>query len=140
MQRSRPGTPPQVTPALGPDEELVLAASFAAPARARDHLAQVCAGWGREDLETAQLLVTELVANAVRHGAGPVRIRARFLDNRLRVGVADDGAGRPALQQPVPQAQSGRGLVIVNALADQWGVEPSRTRTGKTVWFEIGAQ
>lgn len=131
------GTLRQVTPTPGQDEELVLTASRAAPGRARDHLAQVCAGWGRDELEAAQLLVTELVTNAVRHGAGPVRLHTRLQEDGLHVGVADDGAGQPTLQEVPPRATGGRGLYIVNALADRWGVEPSDAGTGKTVWFEI---
>lgn len=140
MQLPRRGTLPRVTRPLGPDEELVLAASLVAPARARDHLAQVFAGWGRNGLEAAQLLVTELVTNAVRHGAGPVRVQTRILDDRLHVGVADDGEGQPSLQQAPTLAMGGRGLYIVNALADRWGVERSIAGPGKTVWFEIGSR
>lgn len=132
------GTLRRVTRPRGPDEERVLAASPTAPALAREYLAEVCALWGRADLDLAQLLVTELVTNAVRHGAGPVRIHTTMVGHRLRVDVADEAPERPRLEEVTPTGLGGRGLFIVNSLANRWGVEPSVVGTGKAVWFEIG--
>jgi anti-sigma regulatory factor (Ser/Thr protein kinase) len=116
----------------------VFAASATAPALAREYLAEVCARWGKDDLDVAQLLVTELVTNAVRHGAGPVRIHTTMDGHRLRVDVADDGTQQPRLQTPTPARVCGRGLFILDSLADRWGVQPSTTGPGKAVWFELG--
>ncbi|MGW2118621.1 ATP-binding protein [Streptomyces zhihengii] len=107
------------------------------------------AAWGHHpgtDLsETVALLVAELAGNAVRHGRVPGRDfrlalrldRARAL---VRVEVADACALLPPAVRPVPadDDESGRGLLLVDALADRWGAEP-RDPVGKTVWAEVSA-
>lgn len=113
-------------------------ASLTAPALAREYLAEVCAQWDTDDLDVAQLLVTELVTNAVRHGAGPVRVRTTMAGHRLRVDVADDGVEQPQPQASGPTGLGGRGLLIVDSLADRWGVQPATGGAGKAVWFELG--
>ncbi|MEU7584344.1 ATP-binding protein [Streptomyces sp. NPDC041068] len=90
--------------------------------------------------EAATHIVAELAANAVTHGHVPGRdfeLRlARRGPNTLRIEVADArGDRRPKRQQVAPDAESGRGLRLVDALADTWGVT-DRT-VGKTVWAEL---
>ena len=96
----------------------------------------VCNGWPPSVLRVAQLLTTEVVTNAVVHGTGDVAFRAVQTGNTLRVEVGDTSAALPA-QVPVDGAsrQGGRGLAILSALAEKWGVEPCEG--GKTVWFEL---
>ncbi|WP_167392537.1 ATP-binding protein [Streptomyces pactum] len=91
--------------------------------------------------DAAELALTELVANVVRHVPGR-RCRVCFLlrPGGVRVEVAD---GCPEL--PVPAAadtldDGGRGLVIVAAVTDRWGVAPHTEGRGKTVWFECGSR
>src|SRR3954451_14622980 len=90
-------------------------------------------------LRDAQLLVSELVANAVRYGAhssGKVRLAVHAAPHTMRVEVTDDGAGFAPAQLPAPTTDrgGGGGLAIVAALAHRWGVERD---VGTTVWFEI---
>ncbi|MEU2110703.1 ATP-binding protein [Streptomyces sp. NPDC019507] len=95
--------------------------------------------------DTAALLVAELAANAVTHGRVPGRdfeLAVRLLGRTLRIEVSDTrgerrppgpGTSRPALR---PLAENGRGLVLVEALADRWDVL-DRLPVGKTVVAEL---
>ncbi len=85
--------------------------------------------------DTMALLVSEVATNALVHGAGEVRVAVSEGDGALRVEVADDGPGRPVLQEFGPDAEGGRGMALVAALADAWGVQ--ERPGGKTVWFEV---
>ena len=92
-----------------------------------------------ERLRDAQLLVTEVVANAVRHGspdAQAVEIRVRATEEVMRVEVTDPGRGFDPAKTPghALDGSGGWGLEIVAALAHRWGVEQA---AGTTVWFEI---
>jgi GAF domain-containing protein len=90
----------------------------------------VVAGVDSFDVE---LVVAELVSNAVLHGGDPVEVRVFEVDDGLRVEVADGGPGMPAAGRSGPDAMTGRGLALVAALAAEWGVEPLATG-GKVVW------
>lgn len=92
-------------------------------------------------LHDARLLVNELVTNSIRHSGVPnglIRIRARIVGATLRVEVADGGRG--ALHhvaggiRPGPQASSGWGLFLVDALAERWG------QGNGAFWFELGLE
>ena len=89
--------------------------------------------------DTAALLTTELVSNAIRHTREELVLTVRLAGGRLRVGVADSSHRRPQLVQAGKRDTSGRGLHLVEALADQWGVDPDGRGLGKTVWFELPA-
>ncbi|HEX8102225.1 MAG TPA: ATP-binding SpoIIE family protein phosphatase, partial [Solirubrobacteraceae bacterium] len=109
-------------------------------AAARRWLERALDGAGGEELvATAALLTTELVANAVRHGGGRwLEVALALDDAAVRVEVADAGAGAPRPQAPPdPGVDSGRGLMIVEALAQRWGYEPDASGRGKRVWFEL---
>jgi anti-sigma regulatory factor (Ser/Thr protein kinase) len=104
--------------------------------------------WGHlydsEVNETLTLITAELSANAVRHGRVPgrdfnVRLAAEA-GGALRLEVSDTrGERRPAVVPPAdPEAESGRGLLLVAALADDWGVTDRRGGPGKTVWATLG--
>jgi anti-sigma regulatory factor (Ser/Thr protein kinase) len=87
------------------------------------------------------LLVGELVTNSIRHGSRVatdlVELVVRDRDGALRVEVHDRGSGfeRPRPPRRGALRESGWGLLLVNALADRWGVERGRRRS--TVWFEL---
>ena len=91
--------------------------------------------------EQLALVVTELVSNAVLHAGAavgePVRLQARLRSGRVRIEVRDGGAGFEASTRisPDPLAVGGRGLSIVAALSDAWGVR--RGPSGCTVWCEV---
>lgn len=93
---------------------------------------------GRDQLDTAALLTTELVSNAIRHTRDELVLTVRLENGRLRVGVSDSSHRRPQLVRVGERDTSGRGLHLVEALADEWGVSPDERGLGKTVWFELG--
>lgn len=105
----------------------------AAPCSAREGLRCVSGRFRRDD---ADLLVTELVTNAVRHGAGDsVRVIFDALPaGGLHCGVLDDGDGFAGLI--APGAEGGFGLFLVDHLSVTWGVHEGSTH----VWFELGAE
>ncbi|MBQ0911361.1 SpoIIE family protein phosphatase [Streptomyces sp. RM99] len=104
--------------------------------RARAAVREQLHDWGLPHLaDTAELLVSEVVTNAVRHArARPVDLRLVRADTLL-CEVDDDDHDLPALRGAGPDDETGRGLRVVSALAREWGA--SRGRTGKTVWFEL---
>lgn len=107
-------------------------------ARARRLTADQVAGWGfAEHCETARLLISELVTNALQHGAGPVQLVIRFFGDVLRFEVADAGSGYPSMRPVNDEDERGRGLNLVESLSSRWGC--ARATTGKVVWFELPA-
>ncbi len=84
--------------------------------------------------ETAELVVSELVTNAVRYAIGPVRLRL-LRGSHLVCEVYDGSAALPRLGVTAVDAESGRGLQVVNYLAQRWGSR--RTKSGKVVWCEL---
>jgi DNA-binding NarL/FixJ family response regulator len=106
---------------------------------ARRFVDEVLASWDCGPLlDDLQLLVSELVTNAVVHAGSEAQVAVRLLPDALRVEVVDRGG--PSLGATVPgpervDAESGRGLFLVDRLARAWGVEP--IDGGKSVWFEV---
>jgi serine phosphatase RsbU (regulator of sigma subunit) len=91
--------------------------------------------WGlRESAYTAELLVSELVTNALAHAAGDISLRL-ILDHVLVCEVFDDAATMPRLRIADDSDENGRGLRVVSQLAQRWGTR--RTPDGKAVWFEL---
>ncbi|WP_330342244.1 ATP-binding protein [Streptomyces sp. NBC_00557] len=85
--------------------------------------------------ETAELLVSELATNALRHTRGPLRLNLRLRDSRLLCEVEDTESSSPARTVADTDAEGGRGIELLDLLADAWG--STRTATGKTMWFEL---
>jgi anti-sigma regulatory factor (Ser/Thr protein kinase) len=77
-----------------------------------------------EAIADAELVVSELATNSVRAGAATVRVSLELHHGELEVDVADDGPGWPTLVRPVAHEAHGRGLVLVDALAERWQAEP----------------
>ena len=93
-------------------------------------------GAGREDLlDTAELLVSEIVTNALVHAGTPIDVAFSFVDGGLRVEVTDGSPHAPTLRGYGPSAGTGRGLMLLEEMVDAWGVVPDGP--GKTVWFQI---
>jgi anti-sigma regulatory factor (Ser/Thr protein kinase) len=91
-------------------------------------------------VETAVLLTSELVTNAVLHTAGPLVVSVILLPERLVVSVADDDAGAPRLHAapgPDALAESGRGFQVIAAEADDFGWQVLPGKLGKAVWFAL---
>jgi len=107
----------------------------AAPALARRSLAGWFAGdVDRDDLHRAELLVSELVTNAVMHGHGQITLRAHLDEDRLLVDVIDEGGGfERTVRKGDFDSVGGRGLAIVDAEASRWGIYEGTTH----VWFEL---
>ncbi|GAB7192956.1 hypothetical protein NUM3379_36650 [Kineococcus sp. NUM-3379] len=82
-----------------------------------------------------ELVTTELVANAVEHGAPPLRIGLRRTGDVLRVHVADGSRAAPVRREQPPDATSGRGIALVAHLSTGWGVE--HVAGGKVVWCDV---
>jgi anti-sigma regulatory factor (Ser/Thr protein kinase) len=86
--------------------------------------------------QTVELMVSELVTNCVRHVQTSFDLTIDRLPDEIRVEVTDRGGGIPTMRSPSPDEPNGRGLRIVDMLAQRWGVE-QRTGSGKTVWFTV---
>jgi anti-sigma regulatory factor (Ser/Thr protein kinase) len=80
----------------------------------------------------AALVVSELVTNALRHGAGPTVVRAALTLGEVQLSVTDSGGGEPRMLPPEPGRVGGLGLVVVDRVTADWGVAPFPG--GKTVW------
>ncbi|MEV0175248.1 SpoIIE family protein phosphatase [Streptomyces sp. NPDC050803] len=107
----------------------------AAPGRARRLARRALSRWGMEELtDSVELLVSEVVTNAVRYTSRPVTLRLLRTDV-LRCEVGDDVPQLPRLRQARATDEGGRGLYLVNKLARRWGA--TRLSTGKVVWFEL---
>jgi signal transduction histidine kinase len=109
---------------------------------ARNQARKTLFDWGLgEHAELAALIVSELVTNAIRHGAGPIRVRVSRACGDLRVEVHDHGAGRPVWRQPADDDESGRGLALLDALIGLHGgrreVTSDAAGPGKTVYVVI---
>ncbi|MEV5364557.1 SpoIIE family protein phosphatase [Streptomyces cellulosae] len=107
----------------------------AAPGRARRLARRQLSRWGMDELsDSVELLVSEVVTNAVRYASRPVTLRLLRTDV-LRCEVGDDVPQLPRLRQARATDEGGRGLYLVNRLARRWGA--TRLSTGKVVWFEL---
>jgi anti-sigma regulatory factor (Ser/Thr protein kinase) len=106
---------------------------------ARRTVRRLVTGWNlahRADL--AELVVSELVANALRHGAGPIEVRLSRGPGALRIEVHDEGAGRPVRRHAGDYDECGRGLELLDGLiaplGGTWGTAEDRRGPGKTVY------
>ena len=111
---------------------------------ARWLISEWCAPWVKahevdeDTVEAALLLSSEVITNAVVHGAGMVQVGlSRVNGSSLRVEVSDDGGGMPLIGAQRSDAESGRGMAMVEMLSSRWGTELGVGPLGKTVWFEI---
>jgi anti-sigma regulatory factor (Ser/Thr protein kinase) len=107
---------------------------------ARDFTRLTLADWGVAELSDDVLLcASELATNALLHGVPPHRCFRLALtltpDGVLRVEVHDSGPGEIRAADPAPESEHGRGLLLVAALADDWGVR--ERDPGKVVWCEF---
>ncbi|MGF1427918.1 SpoIIE family protein phosphatase [Kitasatospora sp. LaBMicrA B282] len=105
------------------------------PSLARRFTRTTLAGWGLTPLaDFAELLVSELVTNALVHAQHPQRLRL-YRDRMLTLEVADAGRSAPRLRPAGSEDEGGRGMHLINELAHRWGSRP--TKEGKVVWAEL---
>lgn len=133
-EHRQPARPSSVATTLPVDRQ--------SPRRARRFVAEHLAAWGCAQVEeVATLLVSELVTNGVTHAATPVALAVGCDGETVAVAVTDGVAGGidPGGHGPARRgAPCGRGLRIVDALAERWGV--SVHEGGKTIWFEVATR
>ncbi|MFE7208972.1 ATP-binding protein [Streptomyces sp. NPDC057611] len=138
-------TPHRSPTALPQDIEFRFPRDARSVGRARLLLREQATSWKLPDevTETAMLLLSELMTNAYRHAKAPGReIRARCVlseEGRLRISVTDANDTLPAPREASLEDESGRGLTLVETLADDWGAEHREAGIGKSVWFELAS-
>ncbi len=117
-----------------------LPAVAASAAKARHLALDQARAWDlrleEETADTLQLIISELVGNAVRHGAATlITLGLRVDDNQMYVEVSDGSVGAPVERAAACEDESGRGMTLVTALASHWGVRP--IPGGKVVWATL---
>jgi anti-sigma regulatory factor (Ser/Thr protein kinase) len=115
---------------------VVLPAATTAPRDARRFTSETLHEWGADHaIEEAELIVSELVTNALRHAESPSRL-ALVADGRcLRIEVVDYGKGGAVRRPTRPDAIGGRGLLLVESVAERWGSQHDGFE--HVVWCEI---
>ena len=113
-----------------------LLVSDVAPGEARAFLRTAsCHEHNGAVVDDAVLLVSELVTNSVLHGGPPLVVAVDCDGSALQVRVRDGSPELPAPRVAGPEAENGRGMALVDAMSDNWGVE--RDENGKHVWFVL---
>ena len=108
------------------------------PAAARRVVAALLPAWELDDLaQDAELVISELVTNAMSHAAGTDSFALELArrDDGLRIALADGSALRPVIGDLAHHRSGGRGMAIIQALASAWGAEDRED--GKCVWVDI---
>jgi anti-sigma regulatory factor (Ser/Thr protein kinase) len=90
------------------------------------------------DVDTAALLVSEVVTNAVLHARTSVTLSIETIDTVAHIEVRDGSPVQPRVHAFSPTAATGRGLRLLDLLAKRWGVEADPRTGGKVVWFDVG--
>lgn len=111
-------------------------AELRSASEARHHAEQVLREWELDEVaDAARLLISELVINAVLHAGTESEMVLRCRPGHLRVEVTDGSSAVPVRRPYSPTSPSGRGLLILEDLADSWGIDVGDG--SKTVWFEL---
>jgi two-component sensor histidine kinase len=111
-----------------------LPSAHASAGEARDRLRSMLPFWADDERQTAVLLLSEVVTNALRHAPGAMDVDLAEADGHLLAQVHDDSPSAPTSRHG--DEFGGRGMDILDALADRWGVH-QHLHDGKTVWFEL---
>ena len=123
--------------ATGAEAVLDLPNDLSSVSLARRFVRSTLADWGIEEpVDDAQLVVSELAANALTHADSSYRVRIINTGAALRIEVEDGGVGTPEPQPLTETEEHGRGLHLVGALAASWGMDAGETG-GKRVWAEL---
>ncbi len=119
------------------DAVLDLPQDLASVRSARRFVRKILTEWNLQPLlDDAQLVVSELAANAITHAASDYRVRLTSSSQTLRIEVRDGGMGTPEPQPHSTTNEHGRGLLMVASIAASWGIERSEGRR-KLVWAEL---
>ncbi|MGW2765336.1 SpoIIE family protein phosphatase [Streptomyces sp. NPDC001275] len=111
----------------------------AAVADARDHASRLLAAWHMQDAQfTTELVVSELVTNAIRYAQPPIQLRLILEADHLTCEVSDSSTTTPHLRRARTFDEGGRGLYIVAQLARRWGTR--HRYDGKTIWAELATK
>ncbi|WP_121175527.1 SpoIIE family protein phosphatase [Streptomyces sp. 1114.5] len=124
------------TRVLAPDRvaEWDVPSDPAAVGAVRAEVARQLEGWGLDEAAfVTELILSELVTNAIRYGSGPIRVRL-LRDRALICEVSDGSSTSPHLRYAATEDEGGRGLFLVAQFADRWGTR--YTATGKVIWTE----
>ncbi len=118
-----------------------MSGSTVSPRAARQFLVSALDRWGYEGrlVSDAELVLSELATNAVLHAKTGFEVSLTMDEGLLRLAVHDDSSLPPEVQDDDPDAETGRGLQLVSALCERWGVDVAPGRIGKTVWAEVTA-
>jgi anti-sigma regulatory factor (Ser/Thr protein kinase) len=106
-------------------------------AASRQFVLEALPGQSDQLREAAILMVSELATNAIVHAATGFEVTIDLSVDSLTIGVTDLGGGEPELRSPPASDAHGRGLLIVQELADEWGMFDSQEHPGKTVWCTL---
>ena len=119
------------------DATIALGPSLTDVRMARQFLSGHAAQWGfSDDAGAAELVMSELVTNALTHGGMQCELRIRYRNNLLRLEVQDDAPGSPDVRPIEPDNEGGRGMIIISMLSEAWGVD-ALPSGGKIVWAEL---
>lgn len=105
--------------------------------KARHLVTDALRSFPQEVRDAVETLLSELATNCVRHTSSEFTVRIDAAPDKVRVDVTDSGRGTPTIKAPPPTEPTGRGLRIVDLLADRWGIMSDDPSFDKTVWFEI---
>jgi len=120
--------------------EILLPAEPASPRAARAFVRELLRAAETPDdtIETVLLLTSELVTNALLHARSPMRLSLEVGDGFVRVEAEDENEVQPSVRPYAVDAPTGRGLALVDAVAERWGC--ATKLKGKSVWFEVGSR
>jgi len=111
-------------------------ADLVSAAHARSFVGDLCRTWGvPETALDAEMVVTELVENAVRHSGSDCDVSVALSNDTLTIGVGDHGRQPPRLLHPRPDTPGGRGLLMVQNISRRWGYR--QAADGKVVWADL---
>ena len=119
------------------DARIELPAEPASVALARQFVRDVLDESWSDLSDVVTLLTSELVTNAIRHAHSPCTVQVKATPGKVRVEVLDDNPAPVVPRKPPADAESGRGIDLVDVLAGSWGMQPRPH--GKAVWFDVRA-
>jgi anti-sigma regulatory factor (Ser/Thr protein kinase) len=111
----------------------------AAAGEARRFVRSTATSLAPDTLDDVVVLTSELVTNAVLHARTALELGVTLTADAVLICVGDGTVATPRMPESSEGRENGRGIMMVRALADDWGVEPSENRSGKVVWFLLRA-